>query len=106
MKEALKLRADKTVAVCLDIMGPEIRTSKHKDDAPIQLKKDYILKISIDSDLEGDADGIGCNYEMLLNHTRLGKLVYIQDGAVTGTIAEIGDVSVRVYYLILGLHQD
>lgn len=56
--------------------------------------------------MEGDADGIGCNYDMLLNHTRLGKLVYIQDGAVTGTIAEIGDVSERVYYPISGLYQD
>jgi pyruvate kinase len=65
------------VAVCLDIMGPEIRTGPHKDNLPIDLKKDQILKISIDPDLEGDAEGIGCNYESLLNHTKIGKLIYI-----------------------------
>lgn len=74
-------------------MGPEIRTGPHKDDKPIELKKFQILKITTDPDMEGDADGIGCNYEKLLEHTRIGKLIYINDGAVTGTIAEVCDVS-------------
>jgi pyruvate kinase len=47
-------------------MGPEIRTGPHKDDKPIELKKFQILKITTDPDMEGDADGIGCNYEKLL----------------------------------------
>lgn len=43
--------------------------------------------------MEGDADGIGCNYEKLVEHTRIGKPIYIHDGAVTGTIVAVGDVS-------------
>lgn len=102
LKTALKERTDKTVAVCLDIMGPEIRTGPHKDGKPIELKKDSVLKISIDPELEieGDSEGIGCNYEKLLEHTKIGKVIFIQDGAVVGQVIEKGDVSAKIFNAI------
>ena len=45
LKSALKLRTDKNVAVMLDIMGPEIRTGPLKNNEPLNLIKDQILKI-------------------------------------------------------------
>ena len=40
LREALKSRPDKTVAIMLDTKGPEIRTGMLKDGKAIELVKD------------------------------------------------------------------
>ena len=54
LKEALKQRPDKEVAVMLDTKGPEIRTGMLRDNKPIEITAGQALKICTDYAIEGD----------------------------------------------------
>jgi pyruvate kinase len=56
LREALKQRPDKEVAIMLDTKGPEIRTGKLKDGKPIELVAGQTLKIVTDTTIEGDTE--------------------------------------------------
>ena len=54
LREALKQRPDKQVAIMLDTKGPEIRTGMLRDNKPIELVANQQLKIVTDYAIEGD----------------------------------------------------
>ncbi|EZG67064.1 pyruvate kinase, partial [Gregarina niphandrodes] len=63
VKEALKMRPNKTVGLLLDTKGPEIRTGFFREGLKsIELKKDQDLKIVTDYSFKGDETCIACTY--------------------------------------------
>ena len=79
----------------LDTKGPEIRTGKLKDGAPIELVKDQELEITTDYEIEGDNTRIACSYESLPTTVQVGSIMYIADGSLTVKVTEILEVSNR-----------
>lgn len=66
IREALKRRPHKTVAIMLDTKGPEIRTgAKNKDDEDIVYKKNAVVEITTDYTRENDEETIACSYKEL-----------------------------------------
>ena len=61
-----------------------MRTGRHKDDLPIELKKGDILEICNDEDFEGEGLKIGCSYERLPQAVQIGANVLMQHGEVEG----------------------
>jgi len=90
LKEALKTRPDKNVAVMLDTKGPEIRTGLTVDDKPIELVKDSIIKVTTDYEFRGTPDCIACSYKALPTTVKVGSIMYVADGSLTLEVTEIG----------------
>ena len=93
LKEALKQRPDKSVAVMLDTKGPEIRTGFLRDNKPIDLTAGQSLKIVTDYAIEGDNTKIACSYKSLPTTVSVGSTIFIADGSLTCEVKELGDVS-------------
>ena len=93
LKEALKQRPDKTVAIMLDTKGPEIRTGVLKEGKPIELVAGQTLEIVTDYGVEGDNTRIACSYKSLPQSVSIGSTIFIADGSVTCEVIEIADVS-------------
>ena len=70
-----------------------MRTGKHKDNLPMELKKGDILEICTDSEFEGEEKKVGCSYEQLPRAVMIGEPVIIHYGKVEGVVSEIEDVS-------------
>jgi len=91
LREALKSRPDKTVAIMLDTKGPEIRTGMLKDGKPIELVKDQIIKVTTDYDFLGTTECIACSYKSLPTTVNVGSTIYVADGSLTLKVTKIGD---------------
>lgn len=89
------MRPNTCCAVCLDVQGPEIHSSKHKDDKIIVLAEGSIFEINCDEEYEGDENCVGCNYESLTIMAKQGGTVYLSDGLIMGKIIEVGEVSIN-----------
>ena len=98
LREALKQRPDKQVAIMLDTKGPEIRTGMLRDNKPIELVADQTLKIVIDYDIEGETKQIACSYKALPQTVHVGSIIYIADGSLTCEVAEVHEVSTWVFH--------
>ena len=103
LKEALKQRPDKTVAIMLDTKGPEIRTGVLKEGKPIELVAGQTLEIVTDYGVEGDNTRIACSYKSLPQSVSIGSTIFIADGSVTCEVIEIGEVSKQISRLLLFL---
>lgn len=106
LREALKQRPDKTVAIMLDTKGPEIRTGLLKDKT-VELVAGQDLEIVTDPNIEGDNQRISCTYRQLPTTVSVGSTIYIADGSLTCEVTEILEVSTRIFFLaenILGLY--
>jgi len=95
LKEALKQRPDKTVALMLDTKGPEIRTGLLKDKT-VELVAGQDLEIVTDPNIEGDNTRISCTYRALPTTVSVGSTIYIADGTLTCEVTEILENSVKV----------
>lgn len=93
LKEALKQRPDKQVAVMLDTKGPEIRTGMLRDNKPVDIVAGQTLKIGIAYDIEGDSKQIACSYKSLPQTVHVGSTIFIADGALTCEVTEVHEVS-------------
>lgn len=96
LKEALKQRPDKQVAIMLDTKGPEIRTGMLRDNKPIELVAEQTLKIVTDYAIEGDTKQIACSYKALPQTVHVGSIIYIADGSLTCEVTEVHEVSVAI----------
>ena len=92
LREALKQRPDKTVAIMLDTKGPEIRTGLLKDKT-VEFTAGQSLEIVTDTNIEGDNTRIACTYKQLPSSVSIGSTIYIADGSVTCEVTEILEVS-------------
>ena len=92
LREALKQRPDKTVAIMLDTKGPEIRTGLLKDKT-VEFTAGQTLEICTDTNIEGDNQRISCTYKALPTSVSIGSTIYIADGSVTCEVTEILEVS-------------
>lgn len=92
LRDALKQRPDKTVAIMLDTKGPEIRTGVLKDKT-VELVKGQSLEIVTDPNIEGDNTKISCTYKSLPTTVSIGSTIYIADGSLTCEVTEILEVS-------------
>jgi len=95
LREALKQRPDKTVAIMLDTKGPEIRTGLLKDKT-VELVAGQDLEIVTDPNIEGDNTRISCTYRQLPTTVSVGSTIYIADGSLTCEVTEILENSVKV----------
>merc|ERR1719454_2828774 len=95
LKEALKQRPDKSVAIMLDTKGPETRTGLLKDKT-VDLVAGQDLEIVTDPNIEGDNTRISCTYKQLPTTVSVGSTIYIADGSLTCEVTEILENSVKV----------
>ena len=92
MRDALKQRPDKSVAIMLDTKGPEIRTGTLVDNQPVDLVAGQTLQILTDYAIEGDNTRIACSYRALPETVQVGSIIYIADGSLTCEVTEIQEV--------------
>lgn len=96
MRDALKQRPDKSVAIMLDTKGPEIRTGTLVDNQPVDLVAGQTLQILTDYAIEGDNTRIACSYRALPETVQVGSIIYIADGSLTCEVTEIQENGVIV----------
>jgi pyruvate kinase len=96
LKEALKERPDKRVALMLDTKGPEIRTGNLKEGKNITLKIGQALEITTDYTIEGDNTKISCSYPALAQSVKVGQTIFIADGSLTCKVTELKTDSIMV----------
>ena len=89
LRDALKQRPDKSVAVMLDTKGPEIRTGALVDAMPVDIVAGQTLQIVTDYAIEGDNTRIACSYRALPETVQVGSIIYINDGKLTCEVTEI-----------------
>jgi pyruvate kinase len=59
---ALEQRPDKTCAIMMDTMGPEISLGYMKENKEFQMKAGQTFKIVTDVEVEGDGQKVACTY--------------------------------------------
>jgi pyruvate kinase len=92
LREAMKARPDKHVAIMLDTKGPEIRTGLNKDGKAIRLVKGQPLELTTDYSFLGDNTKIACSYKSLPESVQVGGTIFIADGSLTCEVTEILEV--------------
>lgn len=70
------------IGILMDTKGPEIRTTKNKDDKPILLKTGAIIKVSGDPEKLTNSDCLYCSYKNLYNELEPGTDILIDDGEI------------------------
>jgi pyruvate kinase len=97
VREALKKRPHKTVAIMLDTKGPEIRTGpKNKDDKDILYPRGHRIELTTDYTVENDEDTIAVSYKELPSSVKVGGLVLMADGGLSCKVIEIREASIIV----------
>jgi pyruvate kinase len=76
-----------TVALGLDMQGPELRTGKLKEQ-PIFLEAGQTFKLYVE-DVEGDINGTSVSYKDLYKDIKVGTKVLIDDGLIGTEVQEI-----------------
>lgn len=97
-------RVQRQVAIMMDIKGPEIRTGDLP--APIQLEAgetfDFLVKGTIEDNLEPGIRGVTVNYPALVGDVRAGSILLVDSGLVQMEILEVLEDRVRCRVLIGG----
>lgn len=96
IREANKLRPEKSCAIMLDTKGPEIRTGLLANHANINLEMNQDLIITTDYTFIGNSGTISCSYPSLPTSVKVGGTVLIADGNIQCTVSEIGDTWIKV----------
>ena len=91
LREALKQRPGKSVAIMLDTKGPEIRTGMLKEGKPIEIQAGQRLKLLTDYSILGDTEQIACSYKGLPKTVQVGSTIFVADGSLTCEVVEIFD---------------
>jgi pyruvate kinase len=96
IREAIKQRPGKTVAILLDTKGPEIRTGFFREDVGknIELKQGQDLKLTTDYSFKGDSTCIAVSYEALCKSVSVGNTILCADGSLSLKVKEVGADSV------------
>eukprot|EP01054_Gregarina_sp_Poly1_P005254 Gregarina_sp_Poly_1__5253@NODE_2785_length_1719_cov_1360_739709_g1670_i1_p1_GENE_NODE_2785_length_1719_cov_1360_739709_g1670_i1NODE_2785_length_1719_cov_1360_739709_g1670_i1_p1_ORF_typecomplete_len516_score79_72PK/PF00224_21/1_6e146PK_C/PF02887_16/3_2e03PK_C/PF02887_16/5_9e30HpcH_HpaI/PF03328_14/1_1e03HpcH_HpaI/PF03328_14/0_00043_NODE_2785_length_1719_cov_1360_739709_g1670_i11231670 len=91
IREAMKQRPHKKIALMLDTKGPEIRTGFFKEGVKsIELKAGQKLKIVTDYSFKGDETCIACTYEKLPQSVKEGNVILMADGSVSAVVDSVG----------------
>lgn len=90
IKEALKQRPHKTVAIMLDTKGPEIRTGLLVDHSPVRLVTGELLKLVIDYSYKGNASTIAVSYKELPTAVQVKTRILLANGFIALEVTEIG----------------
>ncbi|EER09438.1 Pyruvate kinase, putative, partial [Perkinsus marinus ATCC 50983] len=96
IREALKQRPGKHVALLLDTKGPEIRTGFFKEaGGKVKLEAGQELVLTTDYDHKGDSSKIACSYAKLPQSVKPGSTILMADGTVSLEVIECLEDSVR-----------
>eukprot|EP01055_Gregarina_sp_Pseudo9_P002050 Gregarina_sp_Pseudo_9__2049@NODE_241_length_3460_cov_2697_985092_g225_i0_p2_GENE_NODE_241_length_3460_cov_2697_985092_g225_i0NODE_241_length_3460_cov_2697_985092_g225_i0_p2_ORF_typecomplete_len516_score88_79PK/PF00224_21/9_8e146PK_C/PF02887_16/8_8e03PK_C/PF02887_16/3_8e28HpcH_HpaI/PF03328_14/1_6e03HpcH_HpaI/PF03328_14/0_0004_NODE_241_length_3460_cov_2697_985092_g225_i0841631 len=87
VREAMKQRPWKKLALMLDTKGPEIRTGFFREGIKaIELKAGQKLKIVTDYGFKGDETCIACTYDKLPQSVKPGNVILMADGSVSVSV--------------------
>ena len=83
----------KPLAVMLDTKGPEIRTGLLTAHAPVTLRAgaSFLLRFTQE---EGDSSGVYVDYEPLAREVKKGQDIYIDDGTIHLSAANVSDAGI------------
>jgi len=90
IREAVKQRPGKAVAILLDTKGPEIRTGFFAAGGSIELKQGQDLKLVIDYSFKGDSTCIAVSYDKLCKSVEVGNTILCADGSLSLKVKEFG----------------
>nr|XP_027202869.1 pyruvate kinase-like [Dermatophagoides pteronyssinus] len=92
LKQAMKQRPNKKIALMYDTKGPEIRTGYFKEGVKsITLKKNNKLRVTTDYSFRGDENCIACTYKGLPTSVKVGQNIMIADGSLMLEIVALGE---------------
>ncbi len=80
-------KANKPVALLLDMQGPEVRTGKLVN-APVELKMGETITL-VNDDIEGDSAKVSVSYKELYKDVKQGTKILLDDGLVGLEVTEI-----------------
>lgn len=87
LRNVLK-KTDLQVAVLLDTKGPEIRTTLLQNNE-VFLKKNQKFILTTNQSIIGNNNIVGVNYNNIVNDLKIGKLILIDDGAISMVVSKI-----------------
>jgi pyruvate kinase len=100
----VSLRADREVAIMMDIKGPEIRTGDLA--APIELKVGEIFDFTVRPGIAGESGeevrSVDVNYQGLVNDIHVGDEVLVDNGLLRLEVLEKSAARIRCRVLIPG----
>eukprot|EP00330_Aristerostoma_sp_ATCC50986_P002011 CAMPEP_0114588698 /NCGR_PEP_ID=MMETSP0125-20121206/11341_1 /TAXON_ID=485358 ORGANISM="Aristerostoma sp., Strain ATCC 50986" /NCGR_SAMPLE_ID=MMETSP0125 /ASSEMBLY_ACC=CAM_ASM_000245 /LENGTH=499 /DNA_ID=CAMNT_0001785235 /DNA_START=12 /DNA_END=1511 /DNA_ORIENTATION=- len=99
LRDAFKQRKETQCAIMLDTKGPEIRTGFLKDGKAVEIEKGQTLEICTDYDFKGDNTKIACSYKSLPKSVKVGQIILMADGSISGKVTEILADGVKVELL-------
>ncbi len=96
MVRAAAKKANKPIAVLVDLQGPKIRLARFAD-GPHELSRGDIFTITTD-EIEGSKERVGTTYKGLPGDCKPGDYILIDDGKVTVQVSEVkgNDVITKV----------
>lgn len=91
------LKANKTVAILLDLQGPKIRTGPGE---PIALEPGDTLTVAMDPELKASGKRVGTTWPSMVHDVAVGDRVLFADGALSGNVAAVrtddGEVDIQM----------
>ena len=87
MVRAAAKKANKPIAVLVDLQGPKIRLARFAD-GPHELSRGDIFTITTD-EIEGSKERVGTTYKGLPGDCKPGDYILIDDGKVTVQVSEV-----------------
>lgn len=91
IRQAVKQRPGKSVAILLDTKGPEIRTGFFREDVgkSIELKQGQDLKLVIDYSFKGDSTCIAVSYDKIVTSVKPGNTILCADGSLSLKVKDV-----------------
>jgi len=94
IREAVKKRPGKQVAILLDTKGPEIRTGFLENGESVQLVAGEQLTLVTDYSFKGSKDKIAVSYEKLPQSVKPGGIILCADGNLSLEVVSVGEAEV------------
>lgn len=102
LRKAIK-ETDKTCSIMLDTKGPEIRTMKLIDQAPVKLNKNSIFTFTIDQNIIGNERIVAISYPKLIQYLKLNQIILLDDGLIGLKITKITAQTIECLILNNGI---